>query len=121
MKSPLKSPNHWVLAYVSVDHRGVHTITDQQNRVLGYFDPRTNRTTNRHHRTIGLGFQLPRLLPGDLSEDGAGIIKPTPPMSPAQGDREAQRRVGVQDRLHDEQRRHAQKVADLKAKLNPPR
>lgn len=47
--------------------------------------------------------------------------KPAPPMTPAEGRREADRRAGVQDRLRDERRRHAEKVRDLQSKLTPTR
>lgn len=47
--------------------------------------------------------------------------EPVSPMTPAQGRREADRRAGVQAKLRDERRRHAEKVRELQNKLTPPR
>ena len=114
-RTPLKTKNHRTLAYVEVDSRGVHRITDDQHRLLGYYDPRTNRTTDRHHRLVGYGYLLPKLIPAELAEDGeAGIIKP---LTPAQSRREAERRSKVQDRIKDTTKAYQMKLQDLRGDL----
>ena len=115
--STLKTRNHHIVAYVAIDARGVHKITDQHHRILGYYDPRTNRTTNQHHKIIGYGCLLAKLIPADLSEDGAGIVQPRKPLTPDQSRREAKRQAEVQQRIYDEQARSSEKVRELRAKL----
>lgn len=114
-QTTLKNKNHRTLAHIEVDSRGVHRITDHHHRLLGYYDPRTNRTTDHHHRLVGYGYLLPKLIPADLAEDNDnGIIKP---MTPAQANKEAKRKQGIQQRVQGEQRRSADKLRDLRAKL----
>lgn len=48
----------------------------------------------------------------------SGTIKPKPPLTPAQTRRRAERKVGVAQRMSDEQRRHGEKMADLRSKMS---
>lgn len=141
-KTALTTANHRVVAYVTVDARGVHTITDYRHRVLGYYDPRTNRTTNRTHRIVGYGYQLPRLVGGlderlhevDHGEDLLAEVKPQgptkpkapvapqsggiPPMTPKQARKEATRKQNVQDKISKERQRSSERQAELRAQLS---
>jgi hypothetical protein len=118
MKTTLKTKHHRVLAYIEIDSRGVHRILDHGHRTLGYYDPRTNRTTDRHHRLIGYGYLLPRLIPADLAEEGgAGTIQPEKPLTPAQSRRESERRAKVQDRIQATRTTYQKKLQDLRADL----
>jgi hypothetical protein len=47
----------------------------------------------------------------------AGIVKPIKPLTPAQNNREAEKKAGIQKRIRDEKTSSAQKVRDLCAKL----
>ncbi len=141
-KTTLTTANHDVIAYISVDAHGVHTITDHQHSTLGYYDPRTNRTTSCTHRLVGYGYQLPHLI-GGLEEESCKLksnadllaeaeprkpIKPEspairqsggiPPMSPAQHRRENLRKQSLQDKINTEQRRSSERQAGLRAQLN---
>ncbi|MCB5177589.1 hypothetical protein [Microvirga lenta] len=113
----LKNRNHRVVAHIEIDSRGIHTITDQYHRALGYFDPRTNRSSDRHHRVIGYGYLLAKLVPADLSEEEAGVIKPKKPLSPEQTMRAAEKRTQVQKQISKAQVQHADKLRDLRDKL----
>lgn len=116
-KTPLKTKNHRVLAYIEVDSRGRHTIYDHTHRILGYYDPRTNRTTDRVNRIVGYGYLMAALIPGELAEDGGDTIKPKPPLTPEQARREADRRASVQKQIRDETLSSGKKRRDLQAKL----
>ncbi|MXQ10947.1 hypothetical protein [Microvirga makkahensis] len=117
-KTTLKSKSHRVLAHIEIDSRGVHRITDHGHKTLGYYDPRTNRTTDRNHRLVGYGYQLPRLIPADLAEEGgAGTIQPQPPLSPKQSRARAERQQRIQQQVQQEKTRSAEKLRDLRTKL----
>lgn len=117
-RTTISTRNHRILAYIEVDARGVHQITDRNHRTLGFYDPRTNRTTDQHKRIVAYGYALPRLLRGDLDENGqAGISQPEPPLSPAQTKVEAERRAKVQQRVRDAQVVCKKKVQDLRSQL----
>jgi hypothetical protein len=121
MKTTLKTKHHRILAHVEIDSRGVHRITDHGHKTLGYYDPRTNRTTDRHHRVVGYGYLLPRLIQADLAEEGgAGTIqpqKPKKPLTPQQMHRASERRSKVSQDMSAENNRHADRMRDLRDKL----
>lgn len=48
----------------------------------------------------------------------SGTIKPKPPLTPAQTRRRAERKTGIAQRMNDEQRRHGEKMADLRGKMS---
>ena len=52
------------------------------------------------------------------SAANAGIIKPLKPLTPAQANREADRRAGIQKRIRDQTAATNQRVTDLRAKLD---
>ncbi len=76
----LESITNQTIAHVEIDSQGIHRISFDR-KTLGYYDPRTNRTSDRMHRVMGYGYQLPRLIDANLAEEGAGIIKPQKPFS----------------------------------------
>lgn len=117
-QTTLKNKNHRTLAHIEVDSRGVHRITDHHHRLLGFYDPRTNRTTDHHHRLVGYGYLLPKLIRGDLAEEGgAGTIQPKPPLTPQQAHRASERRAKVQDRIKDATTAYQKKLKDLRTDL----
>jgi hypothetical protein len=116
MRIVYKTPNHRIAAYVTIDARGVHTISDEHHRLLGRYDPRTNRTSDRHHRLVGYGCLIAKLVPG-LTED-SGVIKPKPPRTPEQSRRDNQRRAEAQRQIGDERDRHAEKMRGLRDKVS---
>lgn len=59
----LKNSVHHVIGYVDVDdHTGKQTLLDEWFHKLGYFDPKTNSTTDEYFRRIGTGNLLTTLL-----------------------------------------------------------
>lgn len=48
----------------------------------------------------------------------AGIIKPVKPPTPAQTNREADRRAGIQQRIRDQTAATNRRIANLRAKLS---
>ncbi len=117
-KTTLKTKHHRILAHVEIDSRGVHRISDHCHITLGYYDPRTNRTTDAQHRLLGYGFLLPKLISVDLAEEGgAGTIPPEKPLTPAQNRREAGRRAKVQGRIKQAATDYQTKLHDLRSKL----
>jgi hypothetical protein len=47
-----------------------------------------------------------------------GTIKPKPPMTPAQVRQKSERKTNVGRRISDEQRRHNEKMTDLRDKMS---
>jgi hypothetical protein len=113
----LKSKAHQTLAYVEIDSRGIHRISGYDHKTLGYYDPRTNRTSDRMHQVIGYGYQLPRLLDTGLTEEGAGIIEPLKPLDARELAKRNERQAKVAQDVQDETKRHADRVRDLRDKI----
>jgi hypothetical protein len=115
----ISNRHHRIVAYIEVGVRGIHRVTDQHHRTLGYYDPRTNRTTEGHRRIVAYGYALPRLLQGDLHEDGeAGIVKPEPPLAPLKARAESDHLEKVQKCDRDAQASCGTKVQDLRSQLS---
>lgn len=112
----LKSPTHATVAFIEIEPNGVHRILDANHRVLGHFDPRTNRTTDCSHKLVGYGYLLPALLSAGVSE-AAGTRGPQAPQSPEQAKRASDRKAKVNDRISDEQRRHKERLDHLRDEL----
>jgi hypothetical protein len=112
----LKSKTHQTIAHVEIDSRGMHQISGYDHKTLGYYDPRTNRTSDRMHRVIGYGYQLPRLLDTGLTEEGAGIIEPLKPLDARELAKRNERHAKVAQDVQDETKRHADRVRDLRGR-----
>ena len=116
-KTILKSKAHQTLACVEIDSRGIHRISGSDHKTLGYYDPRTNRTSDRMHRVIGYGYQLPRLIDASLTEEGAGIVKPVKPLGAKEVQKRNEHQAKVSQNVQDERKRHADRMRDLRDKV----
>lgn len=58
--------------------------------------------------------------PGDGADvlDEGGTIKPVGPLTPDQARKRAAKQASLQQRLRDEQARHAAKLRDLRGRMN---
>ncbi len=132
----LRTRTHHPIAVVEIDDSGIHTIKDARtHRVLGTYDPRTNRTRGRTGATLGWGYLLPRLIATEIDEteideteiDETEIEDPDlslseasseGPLSPEQAQRRAHKRSEIARKIQDERLTSSDRVKDLKTRLS---
>ena len=116
----IRSRTHRVLAHIAIDHHGVHTISDAKQKILGRFDPRTNRTFDRVGRIVGRGYLLPALIQDDLHEEDLAVVEEEEsgkPPTAVQVSAKNKRRLAIQQQVRTEQGRSSSRLRDLQTKL----
>lgn len=63
MMRPIKNERFEIIAWVREDQDGRKALLDSHYRIIGYYDPRLDRTTDGQLRYVGNGDLLMTLVP----------------------------------------------------------
>jgi hypothetical protein len=116
-KTQLKDTDNHTIAFIDINERtGIHTITDQHHRAIGYYDPRTNQTKDASGGVIGYGYLLPALISSGISE--SGTTKPKGPLNSDQLRKRNEKEQRLQQQIRDQQTRNSIKMQELRTKVS---
>lgn len=62
IKQVLKNSHFNIIEYIETRADGKQVITDSHFAIKGYYDPKSNKTTDSHFRIVGTGNLLTSLL-----------------------------------------------------------